>query len=423
MESVIIVISHRIQLNRWLNWSVRALWASALIALGLYLSVMSYSFHLTQPSFYNSDSDTNHFDIQVVGLGALSLNRNLKPPLTAFVERELIALSRNTRPDAASSEKAFLLKLKTSKQQQTVTCGQQAYLDLNFSEEQGLSGALFSQQPAAYWIKPLLFEDKKILVELGKNLTGQEKKTQILDTFFLPTQETIQVSSQILEYPFFNRLRQMKWWGQDALFRLYGGSDYQHHQIKQKLETEENGTILLIQQGDLLIWKEERWQKSVEGDQWLGQYPLALVKLVSQNFTELEAWDETGFYTFQLKLPLQKSTKAMIRPEQIITHARLRTSSQISCLCGKRRLFLKPGDWLIKTKSNWHILKSFAEIEDYLEYRVRGELLIIDAIDQQSGKLMLKGHLFDEMRTQADPVSFSLNEDKQLKQLKKKKNR
>lgn len=199
--------------------------------------------------------------------------------------------------------------------------------------------------------------------------------------------------------------------------------DYQHHQIKQKLEIEENGAILLMEQGDLLVWKEDKWQKSLGYDKLLEQYPVALVKHISSQFVELEAWDETGFYTFQLKLPLQKSTKAMIRPEQILTHARLRTSSQISCLCGKRRLFLKPGDWLIKTGANWHILKSFSEIEDYLEYRIRGELLVIDAIDQLGGKLMLKGHLFDEMRTQADPVSFSLNEDKQVKQLKKKKNR
>lgn len=210
---MIIAISHRIHPDQWLKWSVRTLWASALTSLGLYLSVLTYSFHSTLPSFFSSDVMTDRFDVQAIGSGALSLNQNLKPPLAAFLERELMATSRNTRPDASSSANAFLLKLKTNKQQQAVAIGQMINLVVIFSEDEGLSKAVFSKEPTVYWIKPLLFEDKKILIEIGENLIGQEKKIQILDTFFLPTQETIQVSSQILEYPFFNRLRQMKWWG------------------------------------------------------------------------------------------------------------------------------------------------------------------------------------------------------------------
>ena len=74
---------------------------------------------------------------------------------------------------------------------------------------------------------------------------------------------------------------------------------------------------------------------------------------------------------------------------------------------GQTQDYLKQGDWLLKTASGWRNLKKLEEIDDVLEHRLRGELFLFEALEKQENALLLKGRLFDEMRTQSLPVSLS----------------
>jgi len=75
-------------------------------------------------------------------------------------------------------------------------------------------------------------------------------------------------------------------------------------------------------------------------------------------------------------------------------------------------LILKRGDWLLKTAAGWRNIKRPQEIEDCLYHRLKGELFIFDAIEKEGGKMVLKGNLFDEMRTQAHPVTILIENEK-----------
>jgi len=131
---------------------------------------------------------------------------------------------------------------------------------------------------------------------------------------------------------------------------------------------------------------------------------------------DIEMWDETGFQYLEIKLPLETPPRLQCQMEQMPSSIRMRTSSQVSCLIGKRRVIVREGDWLLKTATGWRNLKTREEIDAVLEHRLRGQLLVFDHLEREGGSI-LKGYLFDEMRTQQLPFSLPIAEKKTRKKL------
>ena len=94
----------------------------------------------------------------------------------------------------------------------------------------------------------------------------------------------------------------------------------------------------------------------------------------------------------------------------------MRSSTQVSCLFGKKRLIVKKGDWLVRTASGWRNLRRAEEIEDCLYHRLKGELFIFDSIEKEQGKWTMHGHLFDIQRYFATPVSLPIDSEKKSSQ-------
>ena len=130
---------------------------------------------------------------------------------------------------------------------------------------------------------------------------------------------------------------------------------------------------------------------------------------MSSKNLEIEAWDPTGFYSEILKFTLQSPIKPSQKNDLASSSARLRSSTQVSLTLGKRRLILKEGDWLLKMGKTWRNLRRSKDIDDCIFHKIRGELFIFDNIEKQQGKLFMKGHLFDEMRTGSIPVSIPIS--------------
>jgi hypothetical protein len=91
----------------------------------------------------------------------------------------------------------------------------------------------------------------------------------------------------------------------------------------------------------------------------------------------------------------------------------------------KRRIILKEGDWLIRSAKGWRIIKKSEEVEDYINHKLRGDLFIFDKLEKEHGKLVVKGHLFDEMRTNKQTMSIPIVSEKKrdTKIQKKRKSR
>ena len=47
-----------------------------------------------------------------------------------------------------------------------------------------------------------------------------------------------------------------------------------------------------------------------------------------------------------------------------------------------------------------------------MQHKVKGELFIFDGIEKELNQILLKGHMFDEMRTQIQPISIPILTEK-----------
>ncbi len=77
---------------------------------------------------------------------------------------------------------------------------------------------------------------------------------------------------------------------------------------------------------------------------------------------------------------------------------------------------------MLKTGAGWRNLRRKEEIESCLHHRIKGELFIFDSLEKEQGRWVVKGNLFDEMRTQVQSVSMPIEmENKTGKSRKKRK--
>lgn len=351
-----------------------------------------------------------HLPYERIGSGALSLYSNQHSPLASALSYEILLSCISSRPKNQEGKAEFSMGLKEDEARIHLDDGKLFYLGYQPSES-GLPGHFqFSKVETDCWIKPTLLNGLSVLIEAGK---GEERCEFILRS------SPEYVPSGSFQKEFYNSLKKAKWWGQDLLFQLYGGKEYELLKEKQKIELLNGGSILFVAVGDYLVFEEGNWKACQSIEASLSS-PLARVKEIANGEMKWELWDEQGLSYPDIILPLEKGQKGGSRPE-IFSSLRFHTSSQISCLIGKRRLILKKGDWLLKTAEGWHNLKNLKEIEDYLSYKLRGELFVFDSIDKQEDKIFMKGHFLDEMRTSASPIVIPISSEKKIKTVKKKR--
>ncbi len=340
---------------------------------------------------------------QTIGSGPLALNGMRSYIPLPSLRTELMLLGKNARPDAI--QKTVLLGLKSSNEEKVVLEGETVYLRTT-----GQDQLSFSTEKTSLAIRPILLEEG-VLIEVGK---GEEQGSLLIkDVAALPSRE---------EPVYASTLKKAVAWGHDILLQNYGGEEYFSFREKMRLEFGEGPSsyVCFIEPGDLLIWTDERWQP-ISLENFSHHLPLARVTAASSREVDIEAWDETGFHQMNMKISMKMPTRLPAKLDEMFTALKPRTSSEITCLLGKKRVVLKEGDWWLKTDSGWHKLKSFGEIEDLLQHKIRGELVIFDQMESEKGKAILKGHLFDPMRTYMQPITLTVSGDKKSRVAGKKK--
>lgn len=327
-----------------------------------------------------------------IGLGPLALNgMRVRCPVPGL-GREIALLGKNTRPDA--QDVAILLGLKSAAEERVVMSGETVYV------RQDSDRFSFSSEKTPIAITPISLDENSVLIEVRLN---EEKGEFILKNACL-------IPKEIEALAYAKTLRDAKWWGPDILIQNCGGDEYQHLRFKHKIEFSD-ANVCFIGEGDLLAWEEDQW-RHVSSDTISPFLPLARVAAITPRGIELQAWDESGFYPMNVKISSQQLPKGAFKLEEIFSSMRPRTASRLSCLLGKRRVVLKEGDWWLKTPAKWHNLKTVSEIEDFLQHKIQGELFIFDQMDTEKGKIVMKGRLFDTMRTQMTPVALAVSSEK-----------
>ncbi len=360
------------------------------IALARPMKVAEYGARRLTPLF--------HDRLEGILTGPLALRENSRSPLSLFLEQTLVLLSQTTRPGMAVEQRGYSIGIRGVEGLRTVKEGEEFYLSLTQNAVGEVDAIAFSEGPANLSMKAQPIEKNALLLKLTTD-TGVEEEV------ILPSaQSSLGLGAHL---PATVSLKEAKCYGVDRFFEYYGGFEYRPLSQKQKLELfDDNGSyFLFVGAGDFLTFHEGRWQP-INSFEWANPLtPLAQVLSASSGQLVIEIWDEKGFSLLQTRVGLANLSPLYVRSDQLITAPKLRSAKQVSCHMGKRRFILREGDWIIKTQKGWHKLTAMDEIVSYLWHATRGELFVVDSIDAGSG---LKGHYFDEMRSQVQPLTISL---------------
>ena len=334
-------------------------------------------------------SKTSQQTYEKIGWGPLALNEMRSQGPLPFLTKELILLGKNNRPERLGREGFFLLGLRSSREEIIVAEKQPVFL---MQDEKG--GWRFSLSKTELCFSCHMAEGDKVLMQVA---SSEDEGSFILKCFD-------KVGGVIERTPYVKALEGAKVWGHDLLIQNYGGSDYRDLLKKNKIEV--NGRVYFLEEGDLLMWKEDEWQqillKNIEP-----LTPIAKVVSSSPEGMCLQVWDESGFHAIVTKKASERLPGRFHKAEDLFLSMRVRSYSEVTCLLGKRRVILREGDWWLKMDSGWKKLKTVSDIEDYLDHKLRGELFIFESITADKGKVVLKGSSFDVMRTEMQPLAFT----------------
>lgn len=355
--------------------------------------------------------------LEKIGQGPLSLHSRKKKTILPDMSQEVALLAKNIRPGRDAKEGSFLLLLKSSHSERRIRNGETVFLACDPSP----GGSLlyrFSDKKTPLWIRPNFLEKDKIFLEVGLFMPSKESEVFVEEKGqFVLQEEPFDWSEKFQNIVWLESLKTAKLWGPDLFLSKYGGDVFKELKNKFKIEIlgEHVATFCFVGLGDFLIWDEGKWAP-IERLALTGDKPLAHVKAISPRSMELEVWDSDGFYPQLIKLEMQSISRTVaVRPDQLPQSMRMRTTNQVSCSLGKRRCLLKPGDWVLKTARGWRSIKMPSDREDYLRHKIRGDLCVFDSLSREQGKLVMKGHWFDEMRTQVHSFAIPVEGDQQAK--------
>jgi len=247
--------------------------------------------------------------------------------------------------------------------------------------------------PTSWKITPIVLEEE-IFVEVAFEEDKAEfllEKTQNAPSPFYDRAKSSE---------WFQKLKEAKFWMSDCIASSEG---------KAKIGMQNPQKIVPVSEGDFLFYASGEWQKGEKA--FAKGRPLAKIIVANAKGLEALVWDETGFFREKVLIsPLTVAPYSFAKLDSLFSSLKQRNSSEVSCIMGKRRVVLKPGNWWIKSAKGWKRLKTRLEMEDYLSYRLLGELIIIEGLESFQGKSVLKGKQIDPCRMNEQPFSLSVAE-------------
>lgn len=422
VRALIISPAYRIDVDRALALLQRGAWVlsacSIILAGACYFIPLREYDHLSYSAGTLSDEEV--LSLEALGSGPLALHHTRGAGFVPDLARELIVLARSSKPAMSSSSASILVSTKGSSQHKVIHSGEQVFLEQGTADS-GEAVYFFTDKRTPLWIRPLIASSEDVNVEIGVFSSAKDSEGFIEEVTDVIVPEVRSGKEGVAgSGAYAVSLEAAHFFGSDLLYKNYGGREYKDLVSKVKLEIpSENGTdVYFVSSGDYLQWTEGLWH-SVSFDDIDSDAPLAFIKSANPKEIDIQVWDERGFYPQKVRLSVQTQSPAA-KAELLAAHLKLKTSSQVACTLGRRRFFLKEGDWLLKVGRSWRNLRRSKDIEDYLCHKLKGELFVFDSLERQAGKTMVKGHLFDEMRTQMLPLSLSVETEQMPKENEKK---
>lgn len=357
---------------------------------------------------------TKTIDPAAIGTGALSLKGTVRSRFLPILIEELQYGGCHNAPNTQAGS-TMLIRLKSSGEEKVIAKGETIFLKVKGEETNNPKILGFSDEKVGLQLTPLQFSASRAHVDVGYQSHANAEVEKGGEVVFEKGGSVDQNAS------YFQVLKDAKWWGCDELIRHYGGPEFYKYRDKHKIEFEMGDETYMCfgAQGDSFFWDNGKWNEG--GNEEETGRPIVTIRTVSSKKLELEGWDETGFNSFKLVLTPEYRPERSFNLDHLPTSIRIRNGTQISCILNKRRILLKEGDWLVRTSKGWRTLNKVCEMDDYLNHKLRGDLFIFDKLEKEHGKLVVKGHLFDEMRTSKQSMTIPIMAEKKRAPVKKRK--
>jgi hypothetical protein len=345
------------------------------------------------------------YPYELIGSFALALNEYHTSSWARRIANELLVLGYNTRPD---QQLPILIAFSLNRGKNSFIVQNEELIFLEESTE----GLARSEKKTSLWIQPILLSHGAILIKAFRQVHSTEQSAEFISS---------SGSWQMPKDDFMQQLQNSSYLSFDLLIQHYGGPRFASWRDKGTLKCVNpmHSYACFVSEADLLVFKDQQWQVASLATKTQG-LPLAQVKKLLPEHMQLEVWDEKGFCSSLIEVPLQKKKLKGTKLEIPFTKIRMRSSTQVSCSLGKKRLFLKQGDWLFKTPFGWHRLDKPKDIEDYVYHRLVAEVFIFDTIVKEKGCSFMKGTLFDDTRMQMQQVQLPIQTEKKEAKMRKR---
>ncbi|MCH9608559.1 MAG: hypothetical protein S4CHLAM45_11370 [Chlamydiales bacterium] len=418
----------------FINLTIAALFAVTILGIGFYVNKDAPIADFA-PLVEDSSFPDNPFQIEgevELDKGPFALSWVAPHMLLPNLHSEVIYHGLSQRPDFSSSKPIFHLSTAGNDEIFPVKEGSPFYLSYqgeasssqgNFPQNATFNGHphsmgryVHTDHSAPLWLEMFPQEGGRKLevrvhmLDENGDLVSKPKENQTFTLFATPLPKERngwelgghRVDSTLL-------IRQKaRWIGVDQFLDLHGGEEFaplkKHHRI-DFLQDEEIYSCF-VKAGDALIWKDGRW-KAPSSEETTLDYPLLVVKKIDPKVIAFELWDREGKNKHSLNLIRARDLGGIPDLEQEFRFVGAKTWAQFIVESGGERFILKPHDWLVLTGDGWVKLDSPEKIDDYVNQKIIGPLLVLDKMNKQGGKQLLVGHLFNASRTEMQPIELT----------------
>lgn len=284
-----------------------------------------------------------------------------------------------------------------------------------FSTSRGIYAFSPDNQPTPLWLQAFAVNDHTIHIKINMlDETGAIVSNPAnLHSFPLECLDSrAQMSSWDLggcraDTTLFVR-QKARWIGPDRFLEMHGGDDFSFSSGKQRIDFFDGETpySCFIELGDFLVWKNNRWEQSLESST-LG-LPLLAVKKMDDKVISFELWDPEGTGKIHLSLVRSKDHRGL--PDLMNEFKFVGAKTWAQFIVESRngvRLTLRPHDWLVLTQEGWKKLDSPELVDDFVDQKIIGPLFILDKLTKKNGRQILLGHLFNTSRTEVEEVELT----------------
>lgn len=330
--------------------------------------------------------------LDAIGSGPLALHSKIGSGWMARVAEHVAIVGATQRPDIAPRK----LCVRVGKEHLQVDNGQKLHL-----QEDPQGAALhYSEAPTSFWIRPLLLSGDEVLIEVGRRLAiGEEtgEYTTRIHGIFEGSADALATLFRGARCLGADRLYEMGMSGQGKKLLFFEGK---------------RAYGLFVRAGDFLQQSGGEWRTLAQKDVALkasdASSPLARVCSISQAGLEMQGWDETGMWPLSFRIEEERGMAVPPMISLLPKKVRLGRRGLIFGEFDARRFALRKGDWLLKTPRGWRRIRRLDEVRRVLEHRLMGELFVCNGVEKIGGKYVLKGTLFNALRTMSHSASIPI---------------